>query len=102
MPHKRASHEADVARNSDASLQAASRALVQDPDDRKRITIRIGLSGFGKEAGQARMESAILRSLWPEVHGIVDWRNWAILMEHFGHRSSISAPVCCQQGFEWH
>ena len=81
MPRARTSHEANVNRNNDSEIEEAFIHLAAGSGDRERIEACIELHGFGKGTGQTRMASAILRFLWPEDYGVIDWRNWAVLSD---------------------
>jgi hypothetical protein len=79
MPHELASHQSNVNRNSESQIVDTFKSLASTFHDRDRIQTCTRLHGFGDVTGQTRMASAILRFLWPEQYGVIDWRNWAVL-----------------------
>lgn len=79
MPRQLASHQSNVNRNTESDILRTFDMLAQTSEDAKRIEICTGVWGFGKGTKQTRMASAILRFLWPDKYGVIDWRNWAVL-----------------------
>lgn len=79
MPHDLASHQSNVNRNSESQIVDTFKSLASTLQDEGRIEACTRLHGFGDVTGQTRMASAILRFLWPEQYGVIDWRNWAVL-----------------------
>jgi len=79
MPRQKESHAVNVNKNTDQAIINTFQKLSQATDDLSRINICTGIAGFGKTTGQTRMASTILRFIWPEDYGVIDWRNWAVL-----------------------
>lgn len=66
--------------------------IITAPSDENRISACTTLKGFGQGEGRTRMASAILRFLWPEDYGVVDWRNWMVL-SNFRHKFLENPPL---------
>jgi len=92
MPWYRESHIQNVNGNSDMQIRNAFEDIITAPCDETRISACTTLKGFGQGQGQTRMASAILRFLWPEDYGVVDWRNWAVL-SNFRYRFLENPPL---------
>lgn len=84
MPRNRQDHAANVEKNTDANVLEVFSGLEEAVDDRERISLCTQLVGFGRGTSQTRMASTILRFLWPQEYGVIDWRNWAVL-SNCGH-----------------
>jgi len=75
----------NAARNSDAEIWSAIYAASKSTDDIETLLAIMKLKGFGSsrddETGQqrAKVATSVLRFLWPEKWGVVDWRVAAML-----------------------
>jgi hypothetical protein len=74
-----------VGRNSDHQIWNAIHAAARSTDDIETLLAIMELKGFGSsrdgETGQkrAKVATSVLRFLWPEKWGVVDWRVAAML-----------------------
>lgn len=84
-----------VDQNEDGRIQEVFQKLSEVHSSRDRISSCTELSGFGRNTGQTRMASAILRFLWPGDYGVVDWRNYAVLSncEHRFFNDAMLQPL---------
>lgn len=75
----------NAAQNSELEIWKAFQGAVQATSDNKTILSIMELKGFGSsvdvETGQrrAKVATSVLRFLWPNKWGVVDWRVVAIL-----------------------
>lgn len=60
--------------NEDESIWSALLNASNANDDSEKLLAIMKLSGFGKSNKSAKVASAVLRFLWPEKWGVVDWR----------------------------
>jgi hypothetical protein len=101
MPHELASHESNVNLNSESQIVDTFKSLASSLQDEDRIEACTRLHGFGDVTGQTRMASAILRFLWPEQYGVIDWRNWAVLSNcEFQFLSAPLLPTIADSRFD--
>lgn len=75
----------NASRNSDSQIWSAIHAAAKSTGDIERLLAIMELKGFGSsrddETGQkrAKVATSILRFLWPQEWGVVDWRVAAML-----------------------
>jgi hypothetical protein len=75
----------NACRNSDTQIWNAIHAATKTTDDSETLLAIMELKGFGSsrddETGQkrAKVATSVLRFLWPEKWGVVDWRVAAML-----------------------
>jgi len=86
-------------RNSDKAVWNALYAAMQATTDEMRLLAIMDLHGFGKsvdpETGlrRGKLASSVLRFLWPEEWGVVDWRNQAMFLFLGKHQGNIDAAI---------